>query len=164
MKYAIFLMIALCWVIAGYSQALSPAAIDSLILIQRSIPDTYQYDYSALEKEGNLYTRFELTADTTTKQLLRAIYTEEGKTVWIIHYYFYNNQLVKVESMNRDDIRPFPFAVYYFCADKLILQKGKNISLENKKLFGKISRVSLPDQGRYWLSQFDYFANRRTEY
>ncbi len=139
-------------------QQIDPAQIDSIIICQNNIPDTYQYDYSLMEKEGALNTRFDFRSDTTTKQLLKAIYTEEGNRVLIVTYYFYHNNLVKVESMTRDEAAArFPVGVYYFYEKKLLKKKGKNISLQNEKLFKKISARSIIKQQEYLLSIFQYF-------
>ena len=129
--------------------------IDSIVYLQSSLPGTYQYDYSSLGKKGTLYTRFELQADTSKRQLLKAIYTEEGQQAFIIHYYFHNNQLIKVETMKRDEINKFPAAVYYFFHNKLVAKRGRNLTLQNEKL----SVSYILKQRDYLLGEFNYFIN-----
>jgi hypothetical protein len=143
----------------SYCQQVTPSYIDSIIYSQNKILATYQYDYSSLEKNGTLYTRFELVADTSKKQLLKAAYTEERKQAFIVYYYFHNNKLIKVETMTRDEINKFPSAVYYFFNNKLVVKKGKNLSLQNEGLFKKISVPYILKQQDYLLSQFNYFIN-----
>lgn len=137
-----------------YCQEINPSYIDSIINVQNNLPGLWEYDYSSLEKSGTLITRFDFIADTSNNQLLKVIYTEEANRVVIATYYFNNNELVKVESMTRDDINHFPAAEYYFSGNKLIGKRGKNLSLQNDKLFKKISVSYIFKQRDFLLKQF----------
>jgi len=143
----------------SYCQKITQLYIDSIIYSQNKIPNTYQFDYSSLEKNGSLYTRFELVADTSKKLLLKATYTEEGQQVLIVQYYFNNNNLIKVELMTRDEINKFPTAVYYFFNGKLLAKKGKDLSLQNERIFKKLSVPFILKQQDYLLYEFNYFIN-----
>ena len=143
----------------SYCQKIDDLYIDSIINSQNKIINSYQYDYSSLEKNGTVYTRFDFKMDTANRQLLQVIYTEEGNKALIVTYHFYNNKLIKVESMTRDETKKFPVAVYYFFENRLIKKTGKNLSLQNDNLFKKISRNYILKQQDYLISRFYYFIN-----